>query len=63
MTDVNTQAVVIVNAIDRDIYHNIKAMFHNAMLIYGLSVNDLIAVYQQYGQHQINFEKIYDLGE
>lgn len=53
----------IATRIDNTIHDIVKAEFTNAYSLRKLSVQTLIEAYNNHGQHQIDFTKIYDLDE
>lgn len=56
-----TNAALLAQRIDKQIYQLIRVEFTNIVLFGGMSISEQIQAYRQYGQHQIDFSKIYDL--
>ncbi len=62
--DDDAQLAYLAISIDKQIYDLVKVTVHNFQLNhFEISVQDIAKAYERCGQHQIDFNKIYDLGE
>ena len=56
-----TRSVLIAQRIDKKIYEFIRQDFTDRALLIKLPISEQIKAYEQFGQHKIDFSKIYDI--
>lgn len=52
---------ITVNLIDKRIYELIRLEVSHRVVLSGISIQDFLKAYHEYGQHNIDFSKIYDI--